>query len=107
MAAPFELPTTSTEEQYSAITAEERAKAVVAYFPAIPPGIRPQVESVISRAIKRAVNQQLAELEIVAEKEQNFHAGRGKHAKGRDEAAVHFHGWWATKFRTLRTRNPP
>jgi len=89
------------------MTAEERAKAVVAYFPAIRRGIRPQVETVTTRAIKRAVNQQLAQLEIAAEKQQNLHAGRGKHAKGRDEAAVHFHGWWATKFRTLRTRNPP
>jgi hypothetical protein len=89
------------------MTAQERAKAVVAYFPAIPPGIRPQVETVVTRAIKRALNQQLAELEIMAEKEQKWVAGRGKSAKGRDEAAVHFHGYWLAKFRHLRTNNRP
>jgi len=87
------------------MTPEDRAKAVVAYFPAIPAAIPSQVEAVITRAIKRAVNQQLAELEILADKEQKWAGGRGKQAKGRDEAALHFHGWWATTFRTLRTKN--
>jgi len=65
------------------MTPEDRAKAVVAYFPAIPAAIPSQVEAVITRAIKRAVNQQLAELEILADKEQKWAGGRGKQAKGR------------------------
>ena len=89
------------------MTAEDRAKAVVAYFPAIPSGIRGQVENIVTRAIKRALNQQLAELEIMAEKEQKWASGRGKNAKGRNEAAVHYHGWWSAKFRHLRTLNRP
>ena len=89
------------------MTPEDRAKAVVAYFPAVPPGIRPQMEAVITRAIKRGVNQQLAELEVIADRQQRLAGGRGKQAKGRDEAAVHFHGWWSTKFRTLRSKNRP
>jgi hypothetical protein len=93
--------------QYSRMTAEDRAKAVVAYLPAIPPGIRAQVETVVTRGIKRAVNQQLTQLEVMAEKEQKWFAGRGKSAKGHDEAAVHFHDWWITKFRHLRTNNSP
>jgi len=84
---------------------EDRARAAVAYFPAIPAPIQSQAEIVITRAIKRGVNQQLAELEILAEKEQKWARGRGKHAKGRDEAAVHFHGWWTAKLRSLRTKN--
>jgi hypothetical protein len=89
------------------MTAEDRAKAVVAYFPAISPAIRLQVEAVVTRAIKRAINQQLAELEMAAIKEQRVAGGRGKQAKGRDEAAVHFHGLWAARFRNLRSRNRP
>ena len=37
---------------------EDRARAVVAYFPAIPEKIRPQLEDVVTRAIKRALGQQ-------------------------------------------------
>jgi hypothetical protein len=89
------------------MTAEERAKAIVAYFPGIPASIRPQLEAIIVRSIKRAVNQKLAELEVKAEKAQNSYARRGKQAKGRDECAVHWHGWWFKTFRDLRKDNRP
>jgi hypothetical protein len=55
---------------------EDRAKAVIAYFPAVPEKIRPPLEEVITRAIKRALRQQLAELERLA-------AGKAKVAEGR------------------------
>ena len=43
------------------MTAEERARAIVEHFAAmLPPAVRPQLESVIARAITRAVQQELA-----------------------------------------------
>lgn len=86
------------------MTPEERAKAVVAYFPAIPPRIRPEVEAIVTRAIKRAVNQVLAELERHADRGSIFAEGKGKQAKGRDAAAVYWQRWWAVKLRKARER---
>lgn len=83
---------------------EDRAKAVVAYFPAIPGKTRPQLENVITRAFKRALSQQLAELERRAVGKTNLAQGRGKQAKGRDPWAIQFHGEWESVFRELRTR---
>jgi hypothetical protein len=89
------------------VTPEDRARAVVAFFPAIPPKIRADVERVITRAIKRALNEQLAKLEIEATKNADAMRGRGKTAKGRDDAAIHFHSAWARRFRELRTGITP
>ena len=50
------------------MTPEERARAVVAHFPAIPANIRPDLEAVITWAIKRAVNGQLGRLELEADR---------------------------------------
>lgn len=83
---------------------EARAKAVVTYFPAIPEKVRPQLEEVITRAIQRALRQQLAELERQAAGKANVAQGRGKHAKGRDPWAIRFHGEWEKVFRELRGR---
>lgn len=85
------------------MTPEDRAKAVVAYFPAIPPKVRADVERVITSAIKRALNEQLAKLEIEATQKADAKRGRGKTAKGRDDAAIHFHSAWARRFQELRT----
>jgi len=87
------------------MTPEERARAVVAYFPGIPAGIRPQVEDVVTRAIRRGLSQQLGELQIIAEREVRISEGRGKSAKGRDVAAIHFHELWVKRFRDMRKRS--
>lgn len=86
-----------------AVTPEERARAVVAYFPGIPEKIRRDVESVIARAIVRAVKEQLARLEIEAAAAADRAHGKGKQGKGRDPAAIHFHSMWQRRFRSLRT----
>jgi hypothetical protein len=84
------------------MTPEDRAKAVVAYFPGIPPKIRSQVEQIVSRAIKRALDQQLAELEREAIAARRF-AGRGKRSKDTLEAEQYYHTQWAYELRKLRT----
>lgn len=86
---------------------EDRAKAVVAYFPAIPEKIRPQVESVVTRAIRRALAEQLAHLEREADYKARMAEGRGKSAKGRDPSAIYFHRQWEEVFKTMRTRSTP
>ena len=87
------------------MTPEDRAKAIVAYFPAIPPGVRQQVQAAITSAIKRAVNQQLAQLEVMAGKLENFYAGRGKSMRNYDEAAMKENAWWRAKLRNMRLGN--
>jgi hypothetical protein len=91
------------------VTPEQRANAVVAHFEQqLPPIVRADLESVIARSIRRALNEQLARLEREAEQKVNGAQGRGKQAKGRDEAAIHFHSKWARRFKELRTgRTPP
>jgi hypothetical protein len=91
--------------QYSApVTPEERAKAVVEHFTAsLPPAVRPELEKVIARAIKRALQQQLAELEQIANSSAEYAMGRGKDGKGRDENAVRCHDQWANRFSRMRT----
>jgi hypothetical protein len=83
---------------------EDRAKAVVAYFSTIPEKVRPQLEEVIARAIKRALMEQLAQLECLAASKARMADGRGKQAKGRDPWAIKFHGEWEKVFRELRRR---
>lgn len=68
----------------------------------LPPGIRPELEKVIASAIKRALAQQLGELEKMAEASAEYALGRGKNGKGRDEAAMHIHDDWARRFRRMR-----
>jgi hypothetical protein len=85
------------------VTPEERARAIVAYFPAIPERIRGDVESVIARAIKRALNEQLAQLEQRAEQSIDYAHGRGKSGKGRNDAALHAHSQWADRFKKMRS----
>jgi len=91
------------------VTPEERAKAVLEYFAAsLPSTMHPQLEKIVTRAIKRALNQQLAELEKMAEASAEYALGRGKTGKGRDEAAVRVHDHWANRFRRMRNGvNPP
>jgi ribosomal protein L19E len=85
------------------MTAEERAKAIIEHFAAsLPPAVRPELENVIARAIKRAVNQELAKLERLAEMKEERAHGRGKSAKGHDAAAIHFHREWKERFRIMR-----
>ena len=85
------------------MTPEERAKAVVEHFAAsLPPAVRPELERVVTSAIRRAVNQELARLERFAVAAEIAAHGRGKQAKGQDLAAVHFHKEWADRFRTRR-----
>ena len=83
---------------------EDRAKAVIAYFPAIPEKIRSQLEEVVTRAIKRALRQQLAELERRAAGKARMAEGRGKSRKDRNLWAIQFHSEWEEMFRELRTR---
>jgi hypothetical protein len=85
------------------VTAEERAKAVVEHFASsLPPAVRPELEKVITSAIRRAVNQELAKLERMADAAENRAHGRGKSAKGHDPAAIHFHREWKERFRIMR-----
>jgi hypothetical protein len=74
----------------------------VAYFPGIPSAIRTQVEGVVTRAINRAVAQQLGELEVLAGKQAKHYMGRGISGRGYDSSAVLAHEWWARKLRKLR-----
>jgi hypothetical protein len=85
------------------VTPEERAKAVVTYFPSIPPKIRADVEAIITRAIRRALDEQLSALEKEAEDASNRWIGRGKQNKFGDPDAVKFHMQWAEELRRLRT----
>jgi hypothetical protein len=85
------------------VSPEERAKAVVEHFAAsLPPAVRPELEQIITRAIRRAVNQELARLERFAVAAEIAAHGRGKSAKGHDLSAIHFHREWADRFRTRR-----
>ena len=59
----------------------------MAYFPAIPGKVRPQLQEIIARSIKRALNQQLAQLEIKADELMEQAHGRGKSGRGRDDSA--------------------
>ena len=85
------------------VTPEDRARAVVAYFPAIPPKIRADVESIITRAIKRALDEQLTALEKEAEATAKRFVGRGKSNKFGEPDAVRYHSQWAEQLRKLRT----
>lgn len=85
------------------MTPEDRARAVVAYFPQIPERIRADVERIVTSAIKRALREQLAKLEREATSAAGRACGRGKQRKGHDPAAIHFHTRWANRFRELRT----
>jgi hypothetical protein len=84
------------------VTPEERARAVVAYFPAIPERIRREVESIIARAIRRAVAQELTGLAQRADMEAIRADGRGRQAKGQDISALQTHRWWEEKFNAVR-----
>ena len=85
------------------VSPEERAKAVVEHFAAsLPPSIRPQLENIITRAIRRAVRQELARLERFAVAAEIAAYGRGKQAKGQDLAAAHFNREWADRFKARR-----
>ena len=86
-------------------TPEERARAIVAFFPGIPERIRPDVERAITSAIKKALNQQLAELEREADRAAVAAEGRGKQAKGRNPYAIEYNRMWEERFKTMRTRN--
>ena len=82
---------------------EERAKAVAERFAAeLPSRSVPELERIVTSAIKRALVQQLAELEAWADRSSEYAHGRGKNGKGRDEAAMRVHDEWAGRFRRLR-----
>lgn len=74
----------------------------MAYFPGIPAAIRTQVEGVVTRAINRALAQQLGELEVLAGKQAKLYMGRGISGRGYDSSAVLAHEWWARTLRTMR-----
>jgi hypothetical protein len=85
------------------VSPEERARAVVEHFAAsLPPAVRPQLEDIITRAIRRAVRQELARLERFAVAAEIAAHGRGKQGKDYDQSAIHFHREWAERFRTRR-----
>ena len=82
---------------------EERAKAVVEHFAAsLPPAVRPELEQIITRAIRRAVHEELYRLERLAIAVENAAHGRGKSAGGYDPSAIHFHREWQERFRMRR-----
>ncbi len=82
---------------------EERAKAVAERFSAdLPSRSVPELERIVTSAIRRALGQQLAELEDWAKRSAEYALGRGKNGKGRNEAAMRVHDEWAERFRRLR-----
>ena len=82
---------------------EERAKAVVEHFAAsLPPAVRPKLERIIARAIRRAVHEELYRLERLAIAVENTAHGRGKSAKDHDPSAIHFHREWQERFKMRR-----
>jgi hypothetical protein len=86
------------------VTPEDRAKAIVEHFAAsLPSAVRPDLENVVARAIKRALQQQLAELEQIAASSAEYAMGRGKNGKGRDDHALRCHDDWANRFRRMRS----
>jgi hypothetical protein len=60
------------------------------------------LERIVTSAIKRALAQQLAELEAWAERSSEYAMGRGKNGKGRNQAAMRVHEEWAGPFKRLR-----
>ncbi len=62
----------------------------------------PDLERIVTSAIKRALGQQLAELEDWAKRSAEYAMGRGKNGKGRNEAASRVHDEWAERFRRMR-----
>jgi hypothetical protein len=85
------------------VTPEERAKAVAERFASeLPSRSVPELERIVTSAIKRALAQQLAELEDWANRSSEYAHGRGKSAKRQDLAAVRVHDQWASRFRRLR-----
>ena len=82
---------------------EQRARAVAERFAAdLPSRSVPELERIVTSAIKRALAQQLAELEAWAERSTEYAHGRGKSAKGQDLAAVRIHDEYANRFRRMR-----
>jgi hypothetical protein len=85
------------------VTPEQRAKAVAERFASeLPSQSVPELERIVTSAIKRALAQQLAELEAWAESSSEYAHGRGKSGKGQDLVAVRVHDEWASRFRRLR-----
>ena len=85
------------------MTPEERARAVAKYFAKLSPAVRAEIQRVVASAIRRAVKEQLAKLEIEAQGKVDGAKGYGKQGKFRDPSAIHFHSQWARPFRELRT----
>jgi hypothetical protein len=82
------------------VTPEQRAIAVAERFASeLPPRFVPELERIVTSAIKRALAQQLAEREAWAESSAEYAHGRGKSAKGQDLAAVRVHDEWVSRFR--------
>ncbi|MGH8526544.1 MAG: hypothetical protein ACREXY_20745 [Gammaproteobacteria bacterium] len=85
------------------MTPEQRARAVADRFACeLPTCSVPELERIVTSAIKRALGQQLAELEAWANRSSEYAMGRGKNGKGRDESAVRVHDEWAIRFRRFR-----
>ena len=79
---------------------EERAKAVAQRFACeLPSRSAAELERIVTSAIKRALGQQLAELEDWAQRSAEYAQGRGKGGKGRDEAAMRIHDQWVERFK--------
>ena len=86
------------------MTPEDRAKAVAERFAAeLPSRSVLELERIVTSAIRRALGQQLAELEDWARRSAEYAMGRGKNGKGRDEAATRIHDEWADRFKRMRS----
>jgi hypothetical protein len=60
------------------------------------------VQRVVTSVIKRARNEQLAQLELRADQSVEYAHGRGKNGKGRNDMAIQIHNEWANRFRKIR-----
>ena len=89
------------------MTPEDRARAVVGHFPEVPAGMHAELQDVITRAIKRALNEQLSKLEIEADRAMTRARGQGKSAKGYDPQSFYVHREWRSRFHFMRTGHWP
>ena len=62
----------------------------------------PELERIVTSAIRRALAHQLAELEDWAKRLTEHAMVRAKNGKGRNEAAMRIHDEWASRFMRLR-----
>ena len=82
---------------------EQRAKAAVEHFAAsLPPAIRPDLERVVTSAIRVLCVRNLPDWNASQSLQKSPRVAGARQAEGYDAPAIHFHRQWAETFRMLR-----